>query len=130
MSVPLGKAATMAGRRGEQKSLFQEILATLGSYRRTSPRRKVLDRRFWSPQKLTQSKTELPNPSTEHSPQATKPGQMIVLGSRLRTRPTARLGNKDLPDSSLKGTVRLGSGRLKDAGKTLSCIGTAVKIPF
>lgn len=133
MNFPLGKSATMARSRAEQppKSLFQEILATLSSYRRTSPRRRVLDRRFGSSQKLTQ--TEQSNPSFDYSPKVPKQSQMIVLGNKLRTRSIARLGDRVQPDLSLKDTVqrgRIARGRPRNASKTLSCIGIAVKVPF
>lgn len=135
MSFPLGKANTMVGKRKERegkKSLFEEILATLGTYRRTSPRHRLLDKRFWSPQKHCSNKPELPNLSLEQSPKGQRKEHMMVLGSALRTKSTARLGGKEMQDLPLASTVKMGriaSGPLREAGKTLLCIGTAVKIP-
>lgn len=134
MSFTLGKGNTMVGKRKErdgQKTLFEEILSTLGSHR-TSPRHKLLNKRFWSPQKHPPNQLKLPNFPFDQSPKAQRREFMMVLGSSMRTKSTARLGAKEmqgLPIGNTGKMGRIGSGPLKEAGKTLKCIGISVKIP-
>lgn len=99
------------------KSLFEEILTTLGKYPPESPRRKAVERDFWSPQKRSLPALGL----------TLKQGDMIVLGNRLRTKSTRRLEHTELP--SIRPSPVPSKFFSSVGSKPLFCLGTAYKSP-